>query len=165
MPLREPWVTLRLSPQTLPACIYSLDTLNQFSMCQALLNRAKTGLSIHNIGCFGMKVGSARLRDPSRPAVLAKCLGQMATCGKITGTPDSECIYVTNCAASHAHITSQQKNHFHCRTFRGCIVEIWYDGKTPQTLKHQQTDCCVLPTLLSIKYVCMNMLISMIDII
>lgn len=52
VPLRAPWVTLRLSPQTLPACIYRLDTLNQFSMCQALPNRAKMGLSIQNIGCF-----------------------------------------------------------------------------------------------------------------
>ena len=116
VPLRAPWVTLRLSPQTLPARIYRLDTLNQFSMCQALPNRAKTGPSIQNIGCFGMKVGSARLRFPSRPAVLALCLSQMATCGKITGMPDSQCIYVTNCAASYAQIMSQQKNHFHRRT-------------------------------------------------
>lgn len=41
LPLKAHWVTLTLSAATLPACIYCLDSLNQFSMCQALPNRAK----------------------------------------------------------------------------------------------------------------------------
>ncbi len=88
-----------------------------------------------------MKVGAPRLRAPSRLAALAPCPGQMATCGKITGLPDRECIYDTDCAASYAPITSQQKDHSystmaHSGT-RGCLSEMRDAGNMPQ--KYQQT--------------------------
>lgn len=69
-------------------------------MRQTLPNRAKMGLSVQNIRCFGMKVGAPRLRAPPGLAALAPCRGQMATCGNITGAPDDGCLSTTPTAES-----------------------------------------------------------------
>lgn len=59
MPLKAHCITLTLSPLVLPACIYCLKILNQFSMCQALPRGAKTRLGIQSNAHFGTEVGTA----------------------------------------------------------------------------------------------------------